>query len=229
MILNKAQAAKALGISLRTLCNRMKDGSIRYTKLQGTKVGEPSVFFTYEQLGLPEPVAAPAPVHDVQIAPQYEDPKPAFVARPVIDSLAQKISEDLSFAVAYREGRATDSLGNRIDGTNTKFPTLGPQSLLGPVEIDHGPPPETQSHMTQGLLATNDHTGSPVEAPRWAFETNPEGFTRSGRPLAVGFSQDAYDAAMRDWHRRGGGRSESEMEQASRRAIDNINRSFPRG
>src|ERR1039457_4017067 len=114
MTLNKQQAAKALGISPRTLATRMKLGTVRYTKLEGAKIGEQSVSFTYQQLGIPAPSASPAiVVHDVPIAPQYEDPKPSPAPCPV-DSIAQRISEDLSFAERYLAGEASDSCGNTI-------------------------------------------------------------------------------------------------------------------
>jgi len=221
--LNKAQAATALGISLRTLATRMKLGTVKYSKIEGAKPFEQSVTFTYQQLGIPEPVEAAPVVHDVQIAPQYNEPKPerfVFVPRqPTREELDEEFSE------AYREGRATDSMGNRIDGTNVKFPTLGTQSLLGPVEVDHGPPVETQSHMQPAMLSTNDHFGNPiavVEAPTL-------GYTRGGCALAPGVSPEQYDSMMKDWNRRGGGASEADQELASRRAAQNIRNSFPRG
>lgn len=234
--LNKLQAARALGISPRTLATRMKSGAVQYTKLEGAKIGEQSVSFTYEQLSIPEPSAAPAPVvHDVQIAPQYnDDPKPdrfthyMTKVRNRPSEVDEKAAEDQAWAEAYREGRVTDSLGNRSDGTNERWPNQGSVSLLGPITVDHGPPAETQAHMIPGLLGTNDTEGNAAQVPRWGFECG-EGFTRGGSQLDKGISQENYDAMMRDWNRRGGGRSEGDQERASLQAVQNINRSFPRG
>jgi len=234
MTLNKAEAARALGISLRTLANRMQAGTVKYTKVENARIGEQSVFFTLEGLGLREPSAAPVQ-HDVPINSNYEDapaPKPAPVQAAKHNQPSEidaKAAEDAAWAQAYREGRVTDSMGNKIDGTNAKWPNRGTVSVLGPVTVDPGPPVETQSHMHQGLLGTNTTEGVPVEAPRWGFENEPEAFTRSGRPLCAGLSQENYDSMMKDWNKRGGGRSQCEMEIASRRAVDNISNSFPKG
>jgi hypothetical protein len=230
MTLNKAQAAKALGISLRTLATRMKLGTVKYSKIEGARPFEQSVTFTYEQLGIAPPVeTAPAPapvVHDVPIAQEYEDEQPVTrLTRHTPSEVDVKAEEDLAFAEAYREGRVSDSMGNKIDGTNANWPTKGAVSLLGPGEWERGPAPDVQAHMSKALQSTYDYWGNPIvvaEAPT-------AGVTRGGRALAPGISQESYDAMMSSWRVRGGGRSEGEQEIASRRAEQNIRKSFPRG
>ena len=183
--LNKAQAAKALRISMRTLATRMKEGKIPYTKIEGAGVGEQSVFFSYEQLGIPEPSVEPAPVHDVQIAPQYNDPAPApaFVPRqPTRDE------QDAAFAEAYLSGEVTDSCGNTIQG-NDRFPTKGKVGLLGPVEPQYNPQPDTTAHMTPGTVG-----GTPM------IGTDGETITHAGSDNHPLNSEAFYEA----WRRPGG-------------------------
>jgi hypothetical protein len=81
--LNRKQAAKALGVSLRTLCNMMADGRVKYAKLENVRAFEQSVSFTYEQLGLPEP-APPAP------APA---PAPLTLGLPVVEAAPEPYKE----------------------------------------------------------------------------------------------------------------------------------------
>ncbi len=210
--LTKKQAAKLLHVSETTLYRRVKAG--KYTC---TRTGEgqfAKLSFTYADIGLPEP-APPAPVQLLGV-----------LVQPTITSATcgTKPPDSRTFAEKFLDGDAADSIGNKVDGTNDRFLTKGAQSLLGPIEPDHGPPVDTQAHMKAALLATNDTLGNPREATVTA-----EGYTRGGSPLAHGLSQETYDAMMRDWKRSGGGRSESEMEQQVRRSKSNINRSFPRG
>lgn len=148
--LTKQQAAKALGVSLRSLAYKMKSGEITFTKIAGAKVGQQAVFFSYADLRLSEPSATPAPiVHDVPINKQYED-EPASAPRPV-NSIEQRENEDAAFAQAYLRGEATDSCGNTITG-NERWPTKGKVTALGPIEPVYNPPPDTTAHMTPGTF-----------------------------------------------------------------------------
>lgn len=220
-ILTKQQASELLHISQSTLERRVKAGRYQCQPKQSDHPCE-RMTFSYADIGLVEPVPEPTPTPEPTVveAPQPEpEPEPSFTPRP-LSGFEKKQADDAQFARDYLAGRATDSAGNNS--------TVGIEtcSLLGPHDPEPSGPSETQSHMNQALLGTNDSAGNPVEAPRHAFE-NGEGHTRQGSPLCAGYSQQAYDAAMRDWTRRGGRRSEGEQEIASRDAIQNINRSFP--
>jgi len=156
----KTEAAKLLGIGLTTIKKRMREGTIKFTRItaEQTRVGEQTCFFTYEDLGLQEP--APAP--DIAVAPEYDDPKSeGFVAPcnetqpPELSETERKEREDREFAQAYLAREATDSCGNTVDGTNRRFPTKGSQSLLGQVESVPTTRVQTQTHMNPELLGTS--------------------------------------------------------------------------
>jgi hypothetical protein len=74
--LNKKQACELLKISLRTLDNRMKSGAIKYSKIEGAKTGQQSVYFTHEGLGLPEPAPTPNPVIPLTVSHPVSKPEP---------------------------------------------------------------------------------------------------------------------------------------------------------
>lgn len=218
--LTKAEACALLHISDSTMTRRLKAGIYQCTRTGEGQYARLS--FSYADIGLTEPQPEPTPAvaevssHDGTKLPEPTPEPETFKPRPLT-----RAEMDEKFARDYLSGKATDSCGNRIDQKTC--------SLLGTTGADYERPSasaESQSHMTAGLLGTNDTEGNAVEVPRHAFE-NGDGFTRGGKPLAAGFSQDAYDQAMKDWTKRGGGRSEGEQEQASRRAVDNISRSFP--
>lgn len=156
------------------------------------------------------PIDVHVPVAPERV-PNIAEPD-AFKPRPLT-----REEMDEQFAADYLAGKQTDSCGNGRDVKTC--------SLLGPVDIEPSVPGDPQAHMVPALLGTNDSTGAPAEVKRHSFESG-EGFTRGGSPLAAGISQEAYDNMMKDWTRRGGGRSEGEQEIASRQAVDNINRSF---
>ncbi len=225
MILTKQQAAAALKISLRTLCSRMKSGAIKYRKTATTRPGQNSVFFDSAELGLHEPEQSK---HDVPINNNYDDPAPELPSG--ADALELRPREltpkerDAKFAAEYLAGTASDSIGNKRDGSNDRWPEKGATLIGPPVRVDPGPHVDSQSHMDPRLLASNDTLGNPIAPVATA-----KGFTQSGSPLADGLSQETYDAMMQSWRRSGGGPSMSEQEQAIRRAKENINRAFPRG
>src|ERR1700676_907446 len=87
--MNKNEAAKALGISLRSLERRMRNGRVKFTKSGDGSFSE--VSFTYADLGLPEPQTTPLAVDSSPDLPKG-DP----IAQPETDSdLEHWASEDL--------------------------------------------------------------------------------------------------------------------------------------
>jgi hypothetical protein len=229
MTLSRKQAAALLGISLSTLQRRTKAG--RYT---ATKTGQyqfAEVTYTYAGIGLPEPFVQP----DIPIDANYDEgdetPEPVATVLPPKrepSNVDLKAEQDQEFAAKYLAGQATDSSGNRVDGTNRKFPSKGIQSLLGPV-----PPPEPRtpqsgtSHMNPALLSDwPDPSGAKPLIP--ASPQIGTGSTRHGAPLAAGYSQEQYDADMRKWKANGGGRSMGDQELATRRSTDTIRAAFPK-
>ncbi len=142
-LLNKAEAAAALGISVSTLKRRMVNKTIEYTTAPQSRPGEATVWFTYAQLGLPEPEdtefvsSAPsgnlpepsganlaphqAPITESAIqAPVGPRPsRPAAIALPYQDEPSDNLSERPE-PHSYR-----DSMGNTLNDAD-------PVSLLGP-------------------------------------------------------------------------------------------------
>jgi hypothetical protein len=220
--LSKQKVCQLLHISATTLWRRIKAGT--YTCTRGGDEQFSSLSFTYADIGLPEPqtIAEPMPVIAEVSAEPTRNPPPSKVSH--YEDADELPADD--FAERYKAGEATDSSGNKIDGTNNRWSET--PSLLGPTVPYEGPPiPRTgTAHMDARLLS--DYV-DPNFAP--LIPRNPqdgEGFTRGGQPLAHGLTQEAYDESMKAWQRSGGGRSESEMEISSRRAVSNVNRSFPR-
>jgi hypothetical protein len=227
--MTKSEVCSLLGISEKTLQRRMLKGVYKFTR-HGDGQYAP-VSFTMTDIGLPEPpapvVAAPAPV--VTDAPVLEP----IVTKPTrLSEIELQRQKDEVFADLFKRGEAADSTGNKVDGSNKRWPNK-PVSLLGPTnDLDFSGPKETQSHMQPELLGTwNGPLASMSEediaAGRKLGEPLLEGrgTTRSGAPLAAGYSQDQYNADMNSWRRHCGNRPSmgAEMENS----INAINSAFP--
>lgn len=219
MTLSRKEAASLLGISLSTLQRRTKAG--QYTCIRTGTSQFSETLYTHAGIGLSEPIESqpePEPLVEhkpVEVLPPKTEPS----------AVDLKAEADQRFAQDYRSGIATDSNGNRVDGTNEKFPSLGATSLLGPRRPPEPKKPQSGcSHMNPALLS--DYVG-----PLSVSLHNPQegsGTTQHGEPLAAGLSQEAYDEMMNAWRRNGGGRSIGEQEMAVRRSQAAINRAFPR-
>ena len=156
--LTKKQVCSLLKIGYSTLGRWMREGKIKFTREQAVGAFESAVFFRRADLAefLPSaPIVASiaAPVRNA--APSkvghYEDePAPRAQSRE---------NADLSFAEAYKAGDATDSAGNKIDGTNDRFRTKGIQSLLGPIEVEK-PVVSGTSHMNPALVGGAGESGN---------------------------------------------------------------------
>lgn len=120
----------------------------------------------------------------------------------------EKQQEDLEFATRYKMGQATDSFGNRIDGSNNGCPTTGAATLVQPRDVEQGPPPDTQSHM----------------GPAHAIDINVP-----HNPLDAGCSESQMDSMRQEWRRQRINRP-SMSEQMARvwRDKQNIENSFPK-
>lgn len=109
-------------------------------------------------------------------APEPEpetSPEPQTI-RP-LSNVEVKAAEDLRFAEAYLKGEATDSCGNRVDGSNDRFLTKGSASLLGPQEDKPKVRPSCTSHMTSPLGSSGNAMDAPrpLEDPAWLELVNP--------------------------------------------------------
>jgi hypothetical protein len=175
--MNKHEAAELLNVSVRTLDNLMAAGKVTFTKNGDSKFAP--VSFTHADLGL-QPEPAPSAVCAEVALPYQDEPvRPAEVTAtprfPIhkIDIIKRDADED--FATAYREGRASDSAGNKIDGTNDRHPVRGMESLLGPQNPMPRVRPDPTSHMTPGTVgeAGNDRVENPVDSDAFADLLNP--------------------------------------------------------
>jgi len=218
---------------MSTLNRRMKIGRYKFTKTGEGQYAEVSL--THTDLGLPEPFVQIIEPIVLTPAPEVE-PEPETFAPTPLGPIELKDEEDQRFAEAYRAGEATDSAGNRIDGTNKLWPNKGVQSLVG-VREDYDANDlgfrnvNEQSHMDQRLLGTNDRAGNPIVDDGWKMgEPEPvktiQGFTRSGEPLAAGLSQETYNRMMKDWRRSVREPSMSEQREAVERSKAVIREAF---
>jgi len=212
--LTKKEACDLLSISPKTLERRMKAGVYKFSRNGSGQYSELS--FTHADLGLsepvpvptPEPVPVPTPVPETAPAVPEPTPEPKSAPAP-LGPIEQQCQSDLAFAEAYKRGVATDSAGNKIDGSNAERPTLGQTSLLGPsIDAKQRPAVDTQHHMNPALIGAPDA----INAPRHPFDR--------------GLSDEDLAAARSDWRRRHGGPSMSEQREAIERSKANINAAF---
>lgn len=146
MLLSRIDAAQHLGISTKTLDRRIASGALTAIFGEPNRLGKRTVFVDFPELKEPTPEPA------VVASEPEPEPKPT-VRRETLSNVELKAIDDLIFAEAYKTGQATDTMGNRYDGTNTRFPEIGRLSLVGAEER----PRErlsTTSHMNAALVAT---------------------------------------------------------------------------
>lgn len=131
--MNKAEAAAALGISLRTLERKMSNGRVRYTKAGEGQYAE--VFFDPADLGLP--LAAPAEPETSHLAsPQSPDlPSVEPVVPPEITPLPINEYAANVFEASDDELRRREALGCRPDnptGIPSNAPAIGSSTMPSP-------------------------------------------------------------------------------------------------
>lgn len=169
--MNRKEAAKLLGISISSFKRRVRSGVYGSGVSSGEQLlpGQSTRTYSLKDLGLDDPptggvmpespTAKASALSAPRIAP-YEQPEPRFELDEIAPVVHPKPDDD--FALAYREGRATDSAGNTITGENKKW-LSGSVSLLGPVVFGPEPLPDTQQHMDQRLIeAQRSHAGGPT-------------------------------------------------------------------
>jgi len=184
-----------------------------------TRTGEgqyAALSFTHADLGLPEPepkpaapvpqpTPAPTPLIETAPTPAHE---PKFAPTPLGPVELQRQADE-RFAQDFKAGLATDSLGNKIGGTNDSRPALGAVSLVGNIDQTQRPAIDTQAHMDPALIGASDA----CNAPRWSFDK--------------GLDDDALAQMRSDWRRRhGNAPSMSEQREAIDRSRAIIAESF---
>lgn len=165
--LTKKEAIELLGISPKTLQRRMASGQYKFTRNGEGQYAE--VTFTYADLGLPEP-AEPAPIAPVVESVTAPEPEPAPTSEPEpvpqrpLSNVDLRMIEDQIFADHYKQGLVTDSSGNTINGTNEKYPNVGPVTLLGPREPQQKPKASGTVHMDPRLVADPNVPCNPIDS-----------------------------------------------------------------
>ena len=156
----------------------------------------------------PEPVPVPVPVLMPAPAVPEPTPEPKFAPAP-LGPIERQREADERFADDFKRGEATDSLGNKISGTNDSRPTLGAVSLVGNIDQTQRPAIDSQAHMTSPI-----GDADAINAPRHGFDK--------------GLDDDTLAAMRSDWRRRRrhGGLSMSEQREAIDRSKANINAAF---
>jgi hypothetical protein len=254
MKLSRNEVCKRVPIGLSTFDRWAKSGKLEVFR-DGTLTNAKKevVWASLESLGkalgiaddteLRQRLGLPTVTHDVTINVNYDNPQPERVPdirEPDAFRPQSRAQQDREFAEKYRSGEATDSAGNKIDGTNSRWPLsdrddgIAAVTLLGPTAKEPKVKGETQNHMEPGLLSDRDENGEAIVGPvRMGCVPSfvninmmeGEGFTRRGATLAKGLSQEQYDKAMHDWERSGGG--PSEQEKMVRLHRSNISAAFP--
>jgi hypothetical protein len=133
----RLEATKALGVSLSTFDRWIRTGKLTPEYGEKNRLGKTLVFVT---LDVPDeaPQTEPEPV---EVAPA---PAPEPVPERALFEQEQQAAKDARFAALYKAGRATDSVGNTVNGTNKRFPVEGSASLIGPASSF--PKPQKQPH-----------------------------------------------------------------------------------
>jgi hypothetical protein len=155
LTLTKKQAMALIGISEKTFGRRLKSG--RYKPVTHDVGKFEPLLFTYEGVGLPEPivVAAPKPIAAVPEPQPIEDRAPEVTVATRLGPIELKQQEDERFAQDYKRGLVGDSAGNMVDGTNEKWPNKGIQSLLGPQEPKLKVKLDGTEHMDASLVGSS--------------------------------------------------------------------------
>jgi len=152
--LTAKETCALLGISRATLGRRMVTGEVKFIKLPHKRQ---SLLFIFAEpddvLPAPKPVPQPEPAKTAPVKPLIPD-----------SPIETKMADDMMFAERYVAGRASDSLGNKIDGTNDRRPTRGTVSLIGPQESRIRHRPDTASHMVPALVGNADTPHNPVDS-----------------------------------------------------------------
>jgi len=175
--------------------------------------------------------------------PYQDEPEPARkpVHVPTVLSVEdRKRTADLQFAEAYLSGEATDSYGNKVDGSNARCPESGAQCGVTKPAVTESAPQNTQAHMDNVNLSDRDHTGAMIdpsikmgtreyEEAKGRLPRTERGATRKGVSLAEGMTQAQYDAMMYTWDRTQGTPSMADQTEKILRARKNISDSFSRG
>ena len=160
----------------------------------------------------------------------YDDPEPKptstspIPAKKKLSPMEARAEFDAIFAEQYRNGEATDSAGNRIDGTNNRWPLQDrgddavSVTLIGPQAKAKSEPQDGASHMVPELR-------SDFRPASFNLDANSLGVTRHGSPLAPGLTQEAYDQMMVQWR---GGKSEREKAEAQWAKTAGITSTWPK-
>ena len=180
-----AEVCDVCGFSERTFFHRVKAGRLKVTRstTEFIRDGRPRLYVCADDLayyfgirdeaqararmGLPAiveekpaPEIADARVRDTRIpdAPIYRSVAPS-------GGHVQGFTDDAEDNLArWNAGEITDSAGNNGQGRNDRFPTKGPQTLLGPREPMPKVRPDTTSHMDPALIGGGERVENAVDS-----------------------------------------------------------------
>jgi hypothetical protein len=134
--LSKAEACALLRVSDSTMTRRMRKGVYKFTRTGEGQYAE--VQFTYEGLGLVEPLPGVEVVPEPQPTPERMPAVKAQTVPTLQESGGLPITED--------------SLGNPVHGPATKYSLLGPHP-----PIERTPTPGPFDHMDPALLPQTNY------------------------------------------------------------------------
>lgn len=176
---SKKEAAKMLGVSMRTLDRHISAGKIAVERTEAQNFQQ-SVTISLEamgaylrisdegqmrqRLGLPRDTSTVSHATEPSLAESDRDTEPSgpSPSRPALPSLAQRVIDDADFAERFRAGEVPDSAGNYIDGRNARWSE--PVTLLGP-GIPPAPRPDCNAHINPALLSDSNSDGITADSP----------------------------------------------------------------
>lgn len=149
MRVSKKQMAEHLGVSVSTIDRKVKRGELTPVFGEKTSFGKPTVSFEIAEPA--EPSSTRPEPSDPNLGSHPESEPSANLAERPQSNIDAKLEDDFHFAHRYLQGQATDSQGNRIDGSNVRYSE--PVTLLGPEpQIEYTPPSSTTEHMNPALV-----------------------------------------------------------------------------
>lgn len=175
------------GFSERTFFHRIKSGKIKPSHDEHNRIrdGRPRIYVCGEELarylGCKTEATARERLGLAPIAEEKPEPEPfdtkIFADAPVRDRRMPDVivgrnptgfTDDPADNLArWNAGELTDSAGNNGQGRNDRFPTKGPQTLLGPQDPRERVRPDTTGHMTSPV-ADDERVENPVDSDAFA-------------------------------------------------------------
>ncbi len=208
--LSVAEVCNVCGFSERTFFHRVKAGRLKVTRstTEFIRDGRPRLYVCADDLayyfGIRDEAQARARMSLPAIVEEKPEPEPydrkIFADAHVRDTRTpdvppskgnvrgippQGFTDDAAENLArWNAGEVTDSAGNNGQGSNDRFPTKGPQTLLGPREPRERVRPDTTVHMNPALIGELWTAPNPVDSDEYLELLHPGTAERKAQQYA---------------------------------------------